>query len=209
MGFCLFNNVAVVARHLQRARGIERVLIVDWDVHHGNGTQNTFYDDHSVMYVSTHQYPFYPGTGSAAELGAGSAAGYNVNVPMSAGSADAEYFAAFRDLIVPIARRFRPQFVLVSAGYDAHRDDPLASMLLTSAAYGELTNALVEVADEHADGRILLLLEGGYDLMALTESVHQSVERLREPAPFRRSEGELSGWARQAAEAAAAYWDRA
>ncbi|HYB98927.1 MAG TPA: histone deacetylase [Candidatus Limnocylindrales bacterium] len=207
MGFCLFNNVAVVARHLRQARGLDRVLIVDWDVHHGNGTQNTFYDDDSVMYVSTHQYPFYPGTGSAAEIGRGAGTGYNINVPMPAGAGDEHYYAAFRDLILPVARRFRPQFVLVSAGFDAHRSDPLASMQLSTEAFGEMTNALVEVADEHAQGRILLLLEGGYDLSALAASVERSVDALRRPARFERSEGELTAWGRQAAEAAAAVWD--
>ncbi|HYC55571.1 MAG TPA: histone deacetylase, partial [Candidatus Binatia bacterium] len=136
MGFCLFNNVAVVARHLRQARGLERVLIVDWDVHHGNGTQNSFYDDDSVMYVSTHQYPFYPGTGAVAEIGAGNAAGYNLNVPMPVGAGDQHFYAAFRELIVPVARQFRPQFVLVSAGFDAHRNDPLASLTLSTDAYG-------------------------------------------------------------------------
>jgi acetoin utilization deacetylase AcuC-like enzyme len=127
MGFCFFNNVAVAARHLQAERGRERILILDWDVHHGNGTQHAFYADPSVLYVSLHQFPFYPGTGSFDEIGAGAGAGFTVNLPMRAGWGPAEYAAAFRDVIVPVALRFDPDFVLVSAGFDAHRDDPLTS----------------------------------------------------------------------------------
>jgi len=207
MGFCLFNNVAVVARHLAEVRGLSRILILDWDVHHGNGTQNSFYDSSEVLYVSTHQYPFYPGTGAPTEVGRGSAAGYNLNVPMQAGMGDDAYLAAFRDLIVPVAARFAPQFVLVSAGFDAHRDDPLASMSLSTNAFAAMTDALVGVAEESADGHLLLLLEGGYDLAALAASVTASVSHLREPQPFDSGRGELTPWARLSREAVSPYWE--
>jgi len=208
MGFCLFNNVAVVARHLTGARGLSRVLVLDWDVHHGNGTQHTFYDSAEVMYVSLHQYPFYPGTGSPAQCGSGAGAGYNVNVPMQAGCGDAEYAASFRDLVLPIAEQFAPQFVLVSAGFDAHRDDPLASMALSTSMFAAMTDALVGLADDCAHGRILLLLEGGYDLGALVSSVSASVGQLRSPNPFHAADGELTPWGRLSRDALAPYWER-
>jgi acetoin utilization deacetylase AcuC-like enzyme len=207
MGFCLFNNAAVVARHLTAARGLSRVLVVDWDVHHGNGTQHTFYDSAEVLYVSTHQYPFYPGTGAPAECGRGAGAGFNVNVPMKAGCGDAEYAAAFRDLLLPIAEQFAPQFVIVSAGFDAHRDDPLASMGLSTAAFAAMTDALLGVADASAQGRLLMLLEGGYDLDALVASVAASVGELRAPRPFSAPDGELTPWGRLSRDALATYWD--
>lgn len=208
MGFCLFNNVAVVARHLVAKRGLSRVLVLDWDVHHGNGTQNSFYDSDEVMYVSTHQYPFYPGTGSAVEVGRGRGAGFNVNVPMPAGAGDAEFRAAFRDLILPVAEEFEPEFVLVSAGFDAHRDDPLASLSLATSAYAEMTDALVGLADASARGRILMLLEGGYDLRALAASVATTVDHLRVPGRFDPVDGELTAWGRRAREALAPHWGR-
>jgi acetoin utilization deacetylase AcuC-like enzyme len=207
MGFCLFNNVAIVARHLRENRGLDRVLVLDWDVHHGNGTQHSFYDDESIMYVSLHQYPFYPGTGGPEEIGVGSASGMTVNVPMSAGSGDAEYVAAFRDLILPVARQFEPEFVLVSAGFDAHVADPLASMRLSSDAYTRMTHALVELADEHADGRLMMVLEGGYSLDALKDSVAHVLDALAEPEPFTAEEGELTAWGEASSRALAGYWN--
>jgi acetoin utilization deacetylase AcuC-like enzyme len=209
MGFCLFNNVAIVAQHLLRARGLGRVLVLDWDVHHGNGTQHSFYGSNEVLYVSTHQYPFYPGTGAPDEIGSGSGAGCTLNVPMPAGAGDTEYLAAFRDLIVPVAREFAPDFVLVSAGFDAHASDPLASMCLSTPAYGALTDAMSDLADECASGRLLLLLEGGYDLVALAESVTTSVAHLREPQRFAPGDGELTPWARLTREAMEPYWRQA
>ncbi len=208
MGFCLFNNVAVVARHLL-AGGLERILILDWDVHHGNGTQHIFYNDTEVMYVSLHQYPFYPGTGSATEVGAGKAEGYSVNLPMSAGAGPADYGAAMREIVMPAALRFDPQFVLVSAGFDAHRDDPLAQINLDADAFAELTDVTVRIADRCAKGRALLLLEGGYDPAALKESVAVVLRHLREPAEPGLQGGELSAWGRQTAAALSSYWKMA
>jgi acetoin utilization deacetylase AcuC-like enzyme len=206
MGFCLFNNVAILARHLQERHAIERVLILDWDVHHGNGTQHTFYADPSIMYVSLHQYPFYPGTGAVGECGSGPGAGRTVNVPMRAGCSNPEYYAAMREVILPVARRFEPGFVLVSAGFDAHRSDPLASMALDSGAYAQMTHAMTSLADDCADGRLLLLLEGGYSLDALRDSVDAVLQALAEPRPFAPVEGGLTDWAAATQKAMAAYW---
>src|SRR6185369_16721739 len=130
-GFCLFNNVAVAVAHLRRVRGLERIAVIDWDLHHGNGTEAIFYDDPAVLYVSLHQYPFYPGTGAATDIGRGAGLGYTVNVPFSAGVGDLGYDMAFQEILEPVLRQFAPQFVLVSAGFDAHRRDPLGGMTLT------------------------------------------------------------------------------
>jgi acetoin utilization deacetylase AcuC-like enzyme len=171
MGFCFFNNVAVAARYLQKRHGIGRILIVDWDVHHGNGTQHSFYEDDSVLFFSTHQYPHYPGTGRATESGAGAGTGYTINVPLSGGEGDEEYETVFREVLVPAADRFGPEFVIISAGFDAHRDDPLASMGLTERGYASLTGIVADIAARHAQKRILSCLEGGYHLPALAASV--------------------------------------
>lgn len=173
MGFCLFNNVAITARYVQRCHGVERVLIVDWDVHHGNGTQHSFYDDPSVLFFSTHQYPCYPGTGHATETGVGSADGATINVPMSAGQGDEEYREVFRRVLIPAADSFKPEFVLISAGFDAHRNDPLASMGLTEDGYADLTGIVADIARRHCQDRVLSCLEGGYDLQALSLSVER------------------------------------
>jgi len=178
MGFCLFNNVAVAAHHLRKRHGLERVLIVDFDVHHGNGTEHAFYDDPHVMYVSLHQWPHYPGTGAVSDVGRGAGAGYTVNVPLPPGCGDGEYLCAFQRIIDPIARQFDPQFVLVSAGFDAHERDPLGDMRLSEEGFALMTRALLNVADDHAQGRLGLVLEGGYDLEALTGSVARALDEL-------------------------------
>ncbi|HSO38499.1 MAG TPA: histone deacetylase [Labilithrix sp.] len=166
MGFCLLNNVAIAAAHA-RARGLSRVAIVDWDVHHGNGTQDAFVADPSVLYVSTHQFPFYPGTGAVLERGEGEGKGYTVNVPLTAGGGDGVYRAAFERVILPVLEEYRPELILVSAGFDASARDPLAEMTLSADAFGWMARSLRGIADRTAQGRIALVLEGGYDLVAL------------------------------------------
>ena len=171
MGFCFFNNVAIGARYLRARHGLERILIMDWDVHHGNGTQRSFFADGAVLYVSIHQYPHYPGTGAADEVGIEGGAGYTVNLPFPGGYGDDEYLEAFRQIVEPISRQFDPDFVLISAGFDAHRLDPLSQMQLTTSGFASMTRSLVSIARDHAGGRCAAVLEGGYYLKALTESV--------------------------------------
>jgi len=154
MGFCLFNNVAVAAQFARRVPSIARVLIVDWDVHHGNGTQDAFYRDGNVFYFSTHQHPHYPGTGRHDESGIGDGAGATLNVPLTAGSGDDAYLSAFEDRLVPAADAFRPDLVMISAGFDAHALDPLAGMLVTADGFGALTDVVRSIADRHCDGRL-------------------------------------------------------
>jgi acetoin utilization deacetylase AcuC-like enzyme len=178
MGFCFFNSVAIAARYIQQHYGLQRVLIVDWDVHHGNGTQHAFYDDASVLFFSTHQFPYYPGTGGAMETGEGRGKGLTINVPFSGGQGDDEYREVFQKVLVPATDAFQPEFVLISAGFDAHRDDPLASMDLTEGGYGDLTNMVASIAKNFSSGRILACLEGGYHLQALAGSVDQHLQAL-------------------------------
>jgi acetoin utilization deacetylase AcuC-like enzyme len=181
MGFCFYNNVAVAAAHA-RALGAPRVAIVDFDVHHGNGTQHVFDEDDTVLYVSTHQAPFYPGTGAADEIGRGRGAGFTVNVPMEAGSTDADYRAVFTEIIAPVVRQFAPEAILVSAGFDAHERDPLAGMRVTTPAFGAMAAELRALAEECCEGRLVLALEGGYDLKALGASLDAVVGVLGRPA---------------------------
>lgn len=170
MGFCLFNNVALAAAHARAVHGLERVMIIDWDVHHGNGTQEIFERDPSVLFCSLHQSPHYPGTGAARECGSGDGAGFTVNVPMLGGAGDADYALAFDAIIEPIAAQFEPQLVLVSAGFDAHRLDPLGGMQVSDDGFAELCGRARAIADRSAHGRLALLLEGGYDLEGLAGS---------------------------------------
>lgn len=178
MGFCLFNNVAIGARYAQKQHGISRVLIVDWDVHHGNGTQHAFEEDPDIFYFSLHQYPYYPGTGHSWERGTGAGSGRTLNLPLPSGSTDRHYLEAFEKSFMPEAREFKPELILISAGFDAHRDDPLAGMNLTEAAYGQMTRDLKELARQTAEERIVSVLEGGYNLEALCQSIEAHLRAL-------------------------------
>jgi acetoin utilization deacetylase AcuC-like enzyme len=176
MGFCLLNNVAVAAAHA-RSRGLRRVAVVDWDVHHGNGTQEMFWQDPSVLYLSTHQFPFYPGSGDVDEVGEGDGQGYTVNVPLAAGGGDAVYASAFERVVLPVLEAYAPDLVLVSAGFDAAARDPLAQMELSTDAYGWMARAVARVAGASpAKGRMALVLEGGYDLVALEGGLRSAVD---------------------------------
>lgn len=186
MGFCIYNNVAVAAAHA-RALGVARVAIVDYDVHHGNGTQRMFYTDPSVLYISTHQFPFYPGTGAATEIGERDGLGFTVNLPIEAGATDGDYMRVFELGVLPVLEQFRPGLLLISAGFDAHEQDPLAQMRVTSAAFGWITSNLREMGDRVSDGRVVLVTEGGYALSALGESLDLALTALAgdvlDPAP--------------------------
>ena len=179
MGFCIFANVAVAARWAQRQHGIQRVLIVDFDVHHGNGTQDIFYNDPSVLFYSIHQFPYYPGTGAATEMGTEAGYGTTVNVPLPPHVGDQGYLEAFQKVLAPLARRFKPELILLSAGYDAHWMDPLASMGLSISGYMALVQELLSLADELCQGRLVCVLEGGYNLQVLSHSVLSTFQVLR------------------------------
>jgi acetoin utilization deacetylase AcuC-like enzyme len=179
MGFCLFNNVAIAAQHLRAKHKLERIAIFDWDVHHGNGTQHVFESDPSVFYASLHQWPLYPGTGLATEHGTGAGEGTTLNCPQPARAGDREWLGAFERDVLPALERFKPQFVLISAGFDAHREDPLAQTRLSDDAYRTLTQGMLALAREQCGGRLVSLLEGGYNLDALARCVEIHVQELR------------------------------
>jgi len=178
MGFCLFNNVGVIARYAQDVKKIEKVFIFDWDVHHGNGTQHSFYKDSSIYYSSIHQYPFYPGTGGVDETGTGDGLGSNLNLPMRAFSCDSDYITSIENKLIPVIQKFNPDLIIISAGFDAHENDPLAQINLSTECYGKMTQKLMEIANDVCNGRILSMLEGGYDYSALADSVQLHVETL-------------------------------
>lgn len=171
MGYCLFNNVAIAARYLQKKHKMEKVLIVDWDVHHGNGTQDIFFKDGSVFFFSTHQWPWYPWTGSAEEIGIDEGKGTTLNVPLPAGSGDKDLIDAFENKLRPAADEFKPDVVLISAGFDSRTGDPLGRFRVTDTGYRRLTHVLLQIAHDHAEGRLISALEGGYSLEGLSKAV--------------------------------------
>jgi acetoin utilization deacetylase AcuC-like enzyme len=205
MGFCLFNNVAVAARHALDARGLDRVMILDWDVHHGNGTNDIFHDSDQVLFVSIHQSPLYPGTGPAGDVGSGEGRGFNVNLPVRPGSGDEVFCSLVDRVAVPLARAFEPQLVLISAGYDAHRDDPLGECAMTEEGYAAMARSMRWIADA-LEAPLGCVLEGGYDLGALARSVAATLAGLQEPAAVRDSDGDPSPIVAQARERLAEWW---
>jgi len=178
MGFCVFNNIAVGARHARRRHGVDRILIADWDVHHGNGTQEVFWSDGAVLFFDVHQHPWYPGTGSADEKGDGKGRGLIVNNPFPAGSGRQEVLGVFRDVLVPLADRFKPQLVMISAGFDSRAGDPLGRFTLSDQDFADLTDVVLGIARQHAGGRIVSVLEGGYSLEGLPRGVASHLARL-------------------------------
>ena len=205
MGFCLFNNIAVAAQHALDARGLERVMILDWDVHHGNGTNDIFHDSDRVLFVSIHQSPLYPGTGPAADVGSGAGRGYTVNLPVRPGSDDAVFCSLVDRVAVPLAREFAPQLVLISAGYDAHRDDPLGECALTEAGYAAMTRSMRWVG-ETLEAPVGCVLEGGYDLGALARSVAATLVALQDPVSAPEVDGGAPAGVAQARERLAEWW---
>ena len=183
MGFCLFNTMAIGAEYLKRVHGAKKILIMDWDVHHGNGTQAAFYDDPTVLFISTHQFPFYPGGGAVQEIGVAAGEGVTLNVPLPAGCSDAEYLQVFQDIVVPAAEKFQPDWILVSAGFDPHRRDPLGGMNVTEEGFGAMAGLLLALANRFAGGRIAFLLEGGYDLAGLRDSVAAVLAAMQTQVP--------------------------
>ena len=178
MGFCLYNNIAVGAAYA-RSRGLSRVAIVDYDVHHGNGTQWMFYDDPTVLFVSSHQFPFYPGTGAPGETGRGAGAGFTMNIPLTVGDQDDVVERKYAEAVLPRLREFKPQLLMISAGFDAHEQDPLGQLRMTTAGFTRLTRTLLDGADEVCEGRVVLVTEGGYDLKALAESLQAVIDVCR------------------------------
>ncbi|MFB3884119.1 MAG: histone deacetylase [Thermodesulfobacteriota bacterium] len=189
MGFCFFNNVAIGARYAIQNFSLQKILIVDWDVHHGNGTQNSFYDDPRVLYFSTHRYGFfYPGSGGANEVGKGKGEGFNVNVPLSPGAGDAEYGIIFEEILKPIALEYQPQLILVSAGFDIHYADPLGGMAVSEKGFARMTQILMEIAEATAKGNLAITLEGGYDVAGQKRSVKAVLEELSQASPLEKED---------------------
>jgi acetoin utilization deacetylase AcuC-like enzyme len=188
MGFCLFNNVAIGAQYALKNFSLEKILLVDWDVHHGNGTQNTFYEDPRVLYFSTHRYGFYPGTGSATEVGRGKGEGFNVNVPLSPGMGDTEYGIIFEKILKPIALEYQPQLILVSAGFDIHYMDPLGGMEVSEKGFARMSQILMEIAEATAQGKLVFTLEGGYNVAAQRKSVKAVLEELSQASPLEKQD---------------------
>jgi acetoin utilization deacetylase AcuC-like enzyme len=201
MGFCLFNNAALAARAVQVEDGVGRILLLDFDVHHGNGTQHIFEADPTVLYFSTHQFPFYPGTGDFGEAGTGKGAGYTVNVPLPAGCGDAEHVGALARILVPVALAFRPELILVSSGFDAHRDDPLGAMRVSGAGFRAMSDIVRALAEQLCGGRSAFILEGGYSASGLREGTGAVLDALLDPqapqpaAPREDVRGTALGWA--------------
>jgi acetoin utilization deacetylase AcuC-like enzyme len=190
MGFCLFNNVALGARYAMNTYGVKKVLIADWDLHHGNGTQNTFYDDPAVLYFSTHQFPYYPGSGNLTQVGKGEGKGFTVNVPLWPGHGDAEFFQIFKRILLPIASAFKPELILVSAGFDTYVDDPLGGMKVTPKGYAALTRLLMELAEIYCSEKLAITLEGGYHLAGQRASVKAVLKELAKESIL--TEGDLA-----------------
>lgn len=177
-GFCIFNNIAIGAKHALQKHHLQRILIVDWDLHHGDGTQKTFYTDPRVLYFSTHQYPFYPGTGGQNEIGASPAVGYTVNVPLHEGAGNGTYVSIFRNILAPLAQAFQPELILLSAGFDIYHRDPLGAMCVTPEGFAALTRVLLNIADHSCAGRLAAVLEGGYHVAGLARSVKAMLEEM-------------------------------
>lgn len=187
MGFCLFNNLSIGARYAQKAYSISKIMIVDWDAHHGNGIQDIFASDSNVLYISLHQYPHYPGTGSLDEIGSGEGKGFTINIPFAPGAGDACYLQAFDEIIVPVGRQFKPELLMIAAGYDGHEDDPLASLDLTETGYSIMTVKLVEIANQFCSGRLIASLEGGYNLDSLASSACVTIKDMAYQKPFQEN----------------------
>ena len=178
MGFCLFNNAAIAARYAQEHLKLDRIIVVDWDLHHGNGTQHSFEEDASILYFSTHQYPYYPGTGSLTETGKGKGEGFTVNVPLSMGYGDGEYVGIFEKILRPVTLEFNPEIILVSAGFDIYMEDPLGGMNVTPDGFAGLTRSIMQMANECCAGKVVITLEGGYNLQGLRDSVKSVLKEL-------------------------------